>query len=275
RPETIRCIHGAAAAHDAGGSATRPGPRSPREGGRLDAGADGRPCPARVRGPPRQLLQRGVHRAAAEARFRARLLRCGRGVAILGGHHDRLRVRTAARRRGDLRQRLRRRRARAMGAPHPNLVRGAGAAGRAALAARRVCILRQRQQGSRAARRDAARRDARTRLEGTTRMSERIEALRRMLEKNPDDPRARFGLAAEYEKAGRWHDVVEQLTAYLAVADDEGNAWGRLGRALREIGREEEARDAYRKGIEAAARHGHPSMAAEFQEAIDELNELA
>lgn len=106
-------------------------------------------------------------------------------------------------------------------------------------------------------------------------MSERIEALRRMLEKNPDDPRARFGLAAEYEKAGRWHDVVEQLTAYLAVADDESNAWGRLGRALREIGREEEARDAYRKGIEAAARHGHPSMAAEFQEAIDELNELA
>ena len=85
----------------------------------------------------------------------------------------------------------------------------------------------------------------------------------------------RFGLDAEYEKAGRWHDVVEQLTAYLAVADDEGNAWGRLGRALREIGREEEARDAYRKGIEAAARHGHPSMAAEFQEAIDELNELA
>src|SRR5690606_22930316 len=76
-------------------------------------------------------------------------------------------------------------------------------------------------------------------------------------------------------RARRWHDVVEQLTAYLAVADDEGNAWGRLGRALREIGREEEARDAYRKGIEAAARHGHPSMAAEFQEAIDELNELA
>ncbi|HEU5210610.1 MAG TPA: tetratricopeptide repeat protein [Longimicrobiales bacterium] len=106
-------------------------------------------------------------------------------------------------------------------------------------------------------------------------MNERIEALRKMLEKNPRDGRARFGLAAEYEKAGRWHDVVDQLSAYLATTDDEGNAWGRLGRALREIGRENEARDAYRKGVEAAARHGHPSMAADFQEAIDELNELA
>ena len=106
-------------------------------------------------------------------------------------------------------------------------------------------------------------------------MNARVEALRRMLEKNPNDTRAPFGLAAEYEKAGQWQDVVEQLTAYLAVAQDEGNAWGRLGRALRETGREEEARDAYRKGVEAASRHGHPSMAADFQDAIDELNELA
>ncbi len=103
-------------------------------------------------------------------------------------------------------------------------------------------------------------------------MNERIDALRRMLEKNPRDARARFGLAAEYEKAGRWHDVVDQLTAYLGITDDEGNAWGRLWRALREIDRDNEARDAYRKGIEAASRHGHPSMAADFQDAIDELN---
>jgi len=103
-------------------------------------------------------------------------------------------------------------------------------------------------------------------------MNERMDALRKMLETNPRDARARFGLAAEYEKAGRWHDVVDHLTAYLGIADDEGNAWGRLGRALREIGRDKEARDAYRKGIEAASRHGHPSMAADFQDAIDELN---
>ena len=103
-------------------------------------------------------------------------------------------------------------------------------------------------------------------------MSEqRIDALRRMVEKKPDDARARFGLAAEYERAGRWEDVVRELEAYLRLADDEGNAWGRLGKALLELGRVDEARTAYGRGIDAAGRHGHPSMAAEFEETLEDL----
>lgn len=97
----------------------------------------------------------------------------------------------------------------------------------------------------------------------------RIASLQRMLERNPDDPRPRFGLAMEYEKAGRWDDVVQTLRDYLERTEDEGNAWGRLGHALRELGREEEARDAYRRGIESALRHGHPSMAAEFETELE------
>ena len=103
-------------------------------------------------------------------------------------------------------------------------------------------------------------------------MSEsRIEALRRMAEARPDDPRARFGLALEFERLGRWEEVVAELTAYLERTADEGNAYGRLARALRELGRDDEARAAYRQGIDAAYRHGHPTMALEFEEALDEL----
>ena len=101
-------------------------------------------------------------------------------------------------------------------------------------------------------------------------MSNRIDALRKMIERNPNDPRLRFGLALELEKLGEWEQVVSELQAYLALTDDEGNAWGRLGNALRQLGRDEEAKDAYRKGIEAAYRHGHPSMAAEFEEILEE-----
>jgi predicted Zn-dependent protease len=103
-------------------------------------------------------------------------------------------------------------------------------------------------------------------------MNDRITALRRMLERNPDDVRARFGLAAEYERLQQWSDVVEQLTAYLAVAADEGNAYGRLARACLELGRTDDARAAYQAGIAAAARHGHPSMAGEFEDALEELD---
>lgn len=97
----------------------------------------------------------------------------------------------------------------------------------------------------------------------------RIDALRKMLEREPNDPRLRFGLAAEYEKDGRWQQVADELREYLALADDQGNAWGRLGNALRHLGRDDEARRAYETGIRAARAHGHPGMAAEFEETLD------
>jgi|SRR6185436_16078614 len=104
----------------------------------------------------------------------------------------------------------------------------------------------------------------------TVGMSDRVQALERMLASRPDDSRLLFGLALEYLKAGRLAQGVEALQRYLERADDEGNAWGRLGFALRELGKESEAKEAFRKGILAAQRHGHPSMAAELEEALGE-----
>lgn len=94
----------------------------------------------------------------------------------------------------------------------------------------------------------------------------RTRALERMLESRPDDVRLRFALAVEYLNAGRAEEGVEALRAYLAVADDEGNAWGRLASALDGLGRTDEALEALDRGIEAAERHGHPSMVEEFAE---------
>ena len=98
----------------------------------------------------------------------------------------------------------------------------------------------------------------------------RIKALHALVEKNPQDPRAHFGLAAEYEKLELWDATVEELQQYLAMTDDQGNAWGRLGHALRKAGRDGEAREAYERGVAAARAHGHPSMAAEFEEILSE-----
>jgi Flp pilus assembly protein TadD len=92
-----------------------------------------------------------------------------------------------------------------------------------------------------------------------------------MAESRPHDPRVRFGLAVEYERAGRWEEAVGQLRSYLSITEDEGNAFGRLARALTRLGQTSEARDAYRRGIEAALRHNHPSLASELEEELDEL----
>jgi E3 SUMO-protein ligase RanBP2 len=89
-----------------------------------------------------------------------------------------------------------------------------------------------------------------------------------MLQARPEDARLRFGLAVEYEKAGRAAEAVRELQTYLDHTEDQGNAWGRLGGLLRRLGRDEEARAAYRRGIEQARRHGHPTMAAELEAAL-------
>ena len=100
---------------------------------------------------------------------------------------------------------------------------------------------------------------------------ERLAALERMLGNRPDDPRLRFGLALEYLNAGRTEDGVRELRIYLDQTDDEGNGWGRLAGALLDLGRGEEARQAYETGIESALRHGHPTMADEFRELLGDI----
>lgn len=101
----------------------------------------------------------------------------------------------------------------------------------------------------------------------------RIDTLRMMIEQKPTDPRFRFGLALEYEKAEQWENAANEFRQYLDLAEDEGNAWGRLGNALRQLGRDDEARAAYRQGIEIAYRHGHPSMAHEFESILEEWDD--
>lgn len=93
-----------------------------------------------------------------------------------------------------------------------------------------------------------------------------------MLERRPDDPRLRFGLAVELLNNGELEPAVGELRRYLDASDDEGNAWGRLAQALEELDRRDEAREAWARGIDAARRHGHPTMAEEFEESLDALS---
>ncbi len=99
----------------------------------------------------------------------------------------------------------------------------------------------------------------------------RIEAFRAMIAKNPSNVMARFGLANEAMKEGLLEEAVENLRVYLEGYTDEGNGWSRLAEALERQGKTEEAREALRKGIEAAYRFGHAGMASDLEERLDAL----
>jgi predicted Zn-dependent protease len=90
-----------------------------------------------------------------------------------------------------------------------------------------------------------------------------------MLSADPDNTMVLFGLANEYQKVSDWPNVISTLEEYLSKFDDEGAAYGMLARAFIETGDNEKARAAYGKGIETAMRHGHPTMAGEFGEAME------
>ena len=100
---------------------------------------------------------------------------------------------------------------------------------------------------------------------------DKLETFRRMVARTPDNALARFGLANEALKAGLFEEAREHLEVYLARYDDEGNGWGRLAECLEKTGREEEAKAALRKGIDASYRFGHPGMAAELEERLEAL----
>ena len=100
-------------------------------------------------------------------------------------------------------------------------------------------------------------------------MSDRIEIFRQMLADDPGNSMVMFGLAKEYEKLARHEEVIELLETYLATADDEGNAFGVLANAYAQSGKRDKAAETYRKGIETAMAHGHPSMANEYRITLD------
>ncbi len=104
-------------------------------------------------------------------------------------------------------------------------------------------------------------------------MEDRIEYFERMLADNPDNPTGLLALANEYGKAGRYEDEAAVLVRYTEGHDDEGNAYFRLGEVLEELEREEEARDAYERGIVQAEKHGHDGMADALRLAARKLGE--
>ncbi|HZE63901.1 MAG TPA: tetratricopeptide repeat protein [Pyrinomonadaceae bacterium] len=97
----------------------------------------------------------------------------------------------------------------------------------------------------------------------------RIDIFKQMLVGDPINSSILFGLAKEYEKAGQTPETIETLERYLAISDDEGNAHGMLARAYVKAEQQEKARETYQRGIEAANKHGHPSMAEEYRTILE------
>jgi tetratricopeptide (TPR) repeat protein len=102
-------------------------------------------------------------------------------------------------------------------------------------------------------------------------MSNRLEVLKSMVEQNPNDNFARYGLAMEYGNSGDLDRAVQEYQALLAVNPNYSAAYYHGGQTLEKLGRREDARALYRQGVEATTRIGDLHARSEIQAALDLL----
>lgn len=92
-----------------------------------------------------------------------------------------------------------------------------------------------------------------------------VENLEALLAKGTDNALLRFGLANEYLKLGQSEQAIGHLRKSLAHDPKYSAAWKRLGKALADSGRVDEAIDAYESGIGAAEEKGDVQAAKEMR----------
>lgn len=101
-------------------------------------------------------------------------------------------------------------------------------------------------------------------------MNQRTEILKQMLEVDPSNSFARYGLAMEHVKAGEMDAAVAEFEALLKADPDYSAGYFHGGQTLEKLGRLDEARDYYRRGI-AITKDAHAR--GELQAALDILGE--
>jgi tetratricopeptide (TPR) repeat protein len=101
--------------------------------------------------------------------------------------------------------------------------------------------------------------------------SNRLQGLLAMLAQNPSDSFARYGVAMEYASAGELEKAVEEFRVLLAANPNYPAAYYHAGRALERLGRTEEAREVYRKGVEITTHLGDLHTRSELEAALDLL----
>jgi Flp pilus assembly protein TadD len=101
--------------------------------------------------------------------------------------------------------------------------------------------------------------------------STRLDILKSLVEQNPTDCFARYGLAMECRNTGDLEAAMGEFRALMATHPDYAPAYFHGGQTLERMGRVEEAREVYRQGIEVTSRGKDQHARSEMQGALDML----
>ena len=92
-----------------------------------------------------------------------------------------------------------------------------------------------------------------------------------MVEQNPTDGFSRYGLAMEYAKSGDLLTAVDEFLKLLDHNPHYAAAYFHGAQTLEKLGRVDEAKGLYRRGIEVTSAMGDDHTCSELQAALDML----
>lgn len=101
--------------------------------------------------------------------------------------------------------------------------------------------------------------------------SSRLEILKNMVEANPADAFARYGLAMEHVRSGDLEAAIPEFDALLAHNPNYAAGYFHAGQTCEKLGRIEDARGYYRRGIDVTAATGDAHTQSELIGALQML----
>jgi Tfp pilus assembly protein PilF len=102
--------------------------------------------------------------------------------------------------------------------------------------------------------------------------NDRLAILLAMVERNPADGFSRYALAMEYVNSGDLVTAVDEFVKLLEHNPTYGAAYFHGGQTLEKLGRIDEAKGLYRKGIEVTSGTGDDHTRSELQGVLDMLS---
>ena len=100
----------------------------------------------------------------------------------------------------------------------------------------------------------------------------RLKVLRGFVAQRPQDPFPRYGLAMELKSTGDLAGAWSAFESLIAEHPDYVASYAPAGEVLVALGRTDEARAVYGKGIEACARRNDAHLRANLEDALAALD---
>ena len=99
----------------------------------------------------------------------------------------------------------------------------------------------------------------------------KVGMFNQVLEIDPIDQVANFGLGSIYLDTGKYEEALAPLKTVVEHYRDHSAAYLMLGKTLEKLSRKEEAADVYKNGIEAASKKGDLMPLRDMQNRLNQI----